>query len=1196
VSQRRPKPVRRRVQVTRSVTKPHRIAELFRIPGRYLRSVHLERDFDDIESLHHYVVTPPMVAVFSRILEGLRPGSGHRAWRITGDYGTGKSSFALVLAHLLRDPEAPSLADLHRGIQREVGRDMVRLNTTRLVPVLVTGAREPLVPNLARAVGQALDRLQRRGRPSRALDSLRGTAAAIAHTGDGSQLLELLAGLGRYVTHSGRSGVLLLLDELGKFLEYAALHPDQEDVYVLQRIAEIAARSGDCPLVVVGLLHQGFHAYAERLPSTARLEWDKVAGRYEEITFDQPLAHVVALVAGALNVNAKRVPRDLAASAQAVRIATASTGWYGASADHPAPLKQYPLHPTVLPVLVRFFARFGQHERSLFSFLLSSEPFGLQAFADRRVSQQNWYRLPDFYDYVRAVFGHRLAGASYRSHWLRIVGTVDRAAGGELSPVELQILKAVAVLNVLDAEHLIATNALLAAAILDSDSPSAVSQTMASLKRRGLLFDRGAAGGYCLWPSTSVNLESAFQLAIRTLGPVDRVVEQVSPYLDDHPVLARRHYIETGTLRHFEVRHGEPRALLELIERPTDADGLVVVVVCESNEDRLRAVAQAVDSGITSREEVLLAVSPPLHNIAAELQDARCWQWVADNTPELGHDTYAAGEVARQVAASRRALTQRLAALFGFRLTSSNVELWRGGRRLDMPSRGGLSAALSEICDELYPEAPLVRNELLNRRSLSSAAAAARQRLIERMFSTADQPALGIPSEKAPPEKSMYLSVLSAGKVHREEEGRFVLAEPVEGDDPLRLRPALARILAVLEESDGGRVSVPKIFGHLQGRPYGIRLGVTPLLLAIVAASHAHEIAVYENGTFLPRFGAADFLRVIKQPSSFELQLCRIAGVRAEVFAQLARVFAAERPIDRRPELLDVVRPLTVFAAGLPDFTRRTNELAQLAKSVRDVLLAAREPASVLFRDLPLACGLEPFVEDAPADRARAQLYVTTLRAAMDELRAAYPRLLERIHERLARRLADGATPDRADVARRALHVSLVAREPRLGAFARSLSDTALSDDAWAEKIGSFVIAKPPSYWTASDEARATDEIDRLGGLFCRLEATAFGNGWDAPDLTALRIAVTGADGNEAARVVRFRSNDEPSLRRLVDRLEAALRHADRGELRLAAIARVLKKSIPPEPAAEGAEPSNSLITPASLRGERRAGRPRGPQ
>jgi hypothetical protein len=86
------------------VAPPLRIVELFHIPGRYLRSVHLERDFEDTDSLRHYVVTVPMVAAFARIMDGLRPESGHRAWRITGDYGTGKSSFALVLAHLLRDP------------------------------------------------------------------------------------------------------------------------------------------------------------------------------------------------------------------------------------------------------------------------------------------------------------------------------------------------------------------------------------------------------------------------------------------------------------------------------------------------------------------------------------------------------------------------------------------------------------------------------------------------------------------------------------------------------------------------------------------------------------------------------------------------------------------------------------------------------------------------------------------------------------------------------------------------------------------------------------------------------------------------------------------------------------------------------------------------------------------------------------
>ena len=98
-----------------------RISELFHVPGRYLRSVHLERDFEDVASLRDYIVTPTMASIFGRVLDGLRPGSGLRAWRVTGDYGTGKSSFALALAHLLRDPDAAPLAGILQAIGRKSG-------------------------------------------------------------------------------------------------------------------------------------------------------------------------------------------------------------------------------------------------------------------------------------------------------------------------------------------------------------------------------------------------------------------------------------------------------------------------------------------------------------------------------------------------------------------------------------------------------------------------------------------------------------------------------------------------------------------------------------------------------------------------------------------------------------------------------------------------------------------------------------------------------------------------------------------------------------------------------------------------------------------------------------------------------------------------------------------------------------------
>jgi hypothetical protein len=86
-----------------------RILDLFDIKSRFLRSVQLERDFRDPAALVGYVRTDFVQESCDRIAEGLRPESGRRAWRITGDYGSGKSSFALLLANALgrREAEVP---------------------------------------------------------------------------------------------------------------------------------------------------------------------------------------------------------------------------------------------------------------------------------------------------------------------------------------------------------------------------------------------------------------------------------------------------------------------------------------------------------------------------------------------------------------------------------------------------------------------------------------------------------------------------------------------------------------------------------------------------------------------------------------------------------------------------------------------------------------------------------------------------------------------------------------------------------------------------------------------------------------------------------------------------------------------------------------------------------------------------------
>ena len=353
-----------------------------------------------------------------------------------------------------------------------------------------------------------------------------------------------------------------------------------------------------------------------------------------------------------------------------------------------------------------------------------------------------------------------------------------------------------------------------------------------------------------------------------------------------------------------------------------------------------------------------------------------CWQWVADNTPELSHDSYASAEVARQLAFASRALRRRLVQISGLRTgTAKGVRWLRAGHPEQVPSRGGLSALISEICDQLYPDAPRVANELLNRNTLSSAAAAARTRLIEGLFRAGNRPLLGIDPNKSRPEKSMYLSVIAKGGVHVPDGEGHKVVEPDPNHDPLRLYPALNYLVNQISDARGERLPVTGLLASLKNRPYGVRAGLGLLLLAIILQTRSHEVAIYENGTFLHTFGPSDFLRLTKAPATFEIQHCKVDGVRLEVFNQVA--LSLSRNVDAgHPDLLDVVQPLCQFAAQLPEYARRTTALGKVSIDVRRALLSAREPSTLLFSDLPKACGFPTiFLSGATRRGPRPRLY-----------------------------------------------------------------------------------------------------------------------------------------------------------------------------------------------------------------------------
>src|SRR5262245_50954421 len=83
-----------------------RFSDFVTVVPRFTRAINLERDFSIPGAIDGYIVTPAACNVLERLAQALHVSSGHRAWTLTGPYGSGKSAFALYLANLLGPAES----------------------------------------------------------------------------------------------------------------------------------------------------------------------------------------------------------------------------------------------------------------------------------------------------------------------------------------------------------------------------------------------------------------------------------------------------------------------------------------------------------------------------------------------------------------------------------------------------------------------------------------------------------------------------------------------------------------------------------------------------------------------------------------------------------------------------------------------------------------------------------------------------------------------------------------------------------------------------------------------------------------------------------------------------------------------------------------------------------------------------------
>lgn len=1145
------------------------LADQIIVNAHYTRSVNLERDCDSPAVVRGYIPTPRALHALGRIADTLDEVVAPRAWSLVGPYGAGKSSFAAFLTHLLGAPVAdntqaaldvldsaePALAQRFRP----EGEDDQE-HRGHCVAVL-TGSPEPFAKRLALALADGAMRYwaERTGRRPDVLETLRRLSNAEQVTT--SELMAAVALLQDAIARADGRGLLLVIDELGKFLEYEARHYGANDIFLLQALAERANAAHAATLTLVVLLHQSMDQYARGLGDTLRNEWAKVQGRFETIPFIESAEQVLRIVAAAFT---HRFTADEAEVVQA-RVCEIAEKLYSAEAlpksldaETAAELfaRCYPLHPVSAMLLPLLCQKVAQNERTLFSYLGSHEPFGFADSLTRPAKLGDWILPWQLYEYFIRNQSASIADHFTRRRWTEVVTATERL--GDAPECQEQLLKSIGLLNIIGAQGgLKASRELVALCV---DPPGTASSITRQLAAKSVLQYRKFSGEYRVWEGSDFDLEAAVQEQIELTGRFN-LAGALNKEHALEPILGRRHAIQTGTLRYFLPRFADVGSFRKLPES-TDTPRIIFFLI-QNEADRTRFEDEALS--YFSGPDVVVAC-PDADRLRQVIAEGMALERVRREAQALNTDPVAQREYKDRLAVASAKRREMLRVLSED--PKSGVWHWRG-RSLGLETRRDLQSSLSHILDEIYHASPIIKNELINRDKPSSQAAAARNRLLAAMLRQESEPDLGI--EKFPPERAIYLALLREPGIHRQLGERWEFAAPATDNDAgkrteFHFGPVWQRIAAFMTENESAPVPFSQLDAALQAPPYGLKRGVLPILYLAAYLVYQDECALFEEGRYIPYLTEEQLERFVRRPGDFAVQSFRIEGLRASLFREYLRLMFDDP--DRGRSILTIARPLAQFMGNLPEYASLTRRVSETAQRVRSVFALAKSPQALLFDQLPAACGLEGLEQGNPDEKALRQ-FADQLKQALRELKMAFPDLLKHFESLMAHAFNLDRVADLAEL-RAVLRGRLEGLDrytidaDGLRAFIRRLLKDSCSEDEWFANVLLFLGQKPAKKWNDADaegaEYRLAEFVRRIHDLDkLRVHYDGQRHATDAEfDVVLLRSLRKG--GAEHEQVVCIDHATRTAIKTVRDEISERLRNLPDPSLRYALLAELAEE------------------------------------
>lgn len=966
------------------------MSEMIKAAEGFQYSVNISYDLYNDTKLKNFIPTKMSLDLIESVLESTNPNATNRARILIGAYGKGKSHIVLAILAMLMQRPIGLFENAEKKInKREQLKQVIEnfYNSKRkFLPVIISGTYTSLTQAFLLALQQALSQngcfdIMPETNYLAAIKTIKKwekeyhstfeefkkligisvenfiselkdfnidvykkfediypslTSGGIFNPFLGFDVVELYASVAMAIKSRGYSGLYVVYDEFSKYLEANIKSASVSDTKMLQDFAEMCNRSGSEQLHIMLISHKEIANYIDKLPKEKVDGWRGISERFEHIHLNNNFTQTYEIIASAIE---KRNPqwnnflthykKCFASLANTYKKHEIFSDLDEISVETIIE-NCYPLHPISTYILPRLSERIAQNERTLFTFLAANTQATLPSFLKNYDDERFKVITPDLiYDYFEPLFRKEVNSGTLHDNYILTSRILEKL---QINTLESKIVKTISLIYILEQfEKLKPTVAELINiyAVTSTYSADEVKAAINDLVYREFVIYLRKSNSYLkLKESSGIDILQAIKDEVEKESKRTTLKEILNKNNPDRFMYPSRYNDEKEITRYFAFEFISENEIngnvnFSLKHDGIVSDGIIYGIIPKSNENIETLKNKIIEASATEKDILFIVPKQIDENRESNLREFNAvfkLKKLAEEDPIL-KDEYEViyddlKEVINEFVASYTH-PERMNSYYIF-----------DGKELIFTRKSQFSEQLSKICDQLYPDTPIINNEVINKNTITGQAFNSRNKIISALLRNDLEHNLGLLANGQ--DVSIMRSTLIRTGILYDKENELVEIN-LQPSDRL-LRKTLSVIENFIRESvkTGKNQSFKNLYDVLQKKEHkiGLRKGLIPIFIAAVFHNYKKQLVIKQNN--LQQVLSLDtILQIDENPEEFTLSAIDWDTDKEKYVTALARVFSdfivdAEKNINTYEY---VAKAMFRWYLSLPKYTKEIKRL-----------------------------------------------------------------------------------------------------------------------------------------------------------------------------------------------------------------------------------------------------------------------------